>query len=281
MKKTLKGFTLLELIIVMAILTILMTAIMNMFKPVRETYVDATLYESQRTSQNGVVTYITESIRYSTDLGLYTKNKVSSAEAAVEKFTDAYLEANNVKTTDSDYSQKRTATLKKIKNVAEVIIIDNTANKYHFGNSLCTGRVLRRKFVDDTSYNATTDPEYKKYKPLTSAVETAGSNECRLALGAAYYGDSSYTISFGVTQDASTKKGDADDGIAVTVASNASHGLRSNKVISDTGLVMCKNQSDVGGMFDTVNFDSGSATGANTKVYIVFLNDEIEITTTY
>ena len=52
------------LIIVMAILTMLMAAIMQMFKPIRETYVDATLYENQRTVQNGVIQYISESVRY-------------------------------------------------------------------------------------------------------------------------------------------------------------------------------------------------------------------------
>ena len=72
MNKKFKGFTLIELIAVMAILVILMAAIMNMFKPIRETYVDATLYESQRTAQNGVVQYIAESVRYSHSLGLYT-----------------------------------------------------------------------------------------------------------------------------------------------------------------------------------------------------------------
>ena len=133
--RKLKGFTLLELIIVMAILTILMAAIMQMFKPIRETYVDATLYESQRAAQNGIITYIGESVRYSTDLAIYPKDKLSkqSITGAVEEFTKAYLNANGVyaagnsegKPVDPDYNTKYNKTLEKMKRTAEKIINDN------------------------------------------------------------------------------------------------------------------------------------------------------------
>ena len=43
MKKKFKAFTLIELIIVMAIFGILMAGLMNFFSPIRETYVDSTL----------------------------------------------------------------------------------------------------------------------------------------------------------------------------------------------------------------------------------------------
>lgn len=280
MKKILKGFTLIELIIVMAILAILMAAIMNMFKPVRETYVDATLYENQRTSQNGIVTYITESIRYATDLGMYTKDKVTDVEGAVEAFTDAYLEANGVKTTDSDYSAKRTNTLAKMKEQAEVIIIDNDTT-YAFSNVGHKGRILRRKFVKNASGTV---------QPLTNNAEDASTKECRLALGEAYYGESSYTITFDITQDKTgaspTYKGDASKGIKVTVASNASNGIRTNQIISNNGFVLCKNlDAPINGMFDTTKYNSGdtngngsATTGDGTKIYIVYTNDTVEIT---
>ncbi len=273
MKKILKGFTLIELIIVMAILAILMAAIMNMFKPVRETYVDATLYETQRTAQNGVVTYITESIRYATDLGMYTKDKVSNVTKAVEEFTKAYLEANGVKTTDSDYTAKYNSTLTKMKEQAEVLIIDND-NTYAFSNVGYKGRILRRKFVKNAS---------GVVQPLTNNAEDASTNECRLALGEAYYGESSYTITFGITQDTTgtppTYKGDASKGIKVTVASNASNGIRSNQVISNNGFVMCNNLcAPINGMFDTTQYNVSASTGDGTKIYIVYLNDKVEIT---
>ncbi len=277
--KKIKGFTLIELIIVMAIFAILMAAIMRMFTPIRATYVDSTLYEAQRTSQNGVITYVTESVRYATDLGMYTKNKASTVTAAVEKFTDAYLEKNGVTSADPDYAAKRTETLKKVKSLAEVIIIDNTKDAYTFGNEDFTGRILRRQFIKNTAYNPSTSKPYEKNNQLTNDAEKAGTDECRLALGSAYYGKTDYTISLGITQDPTTKEGDANDGIKVTVSSGASHGGSDVEVISNTGLVMCPNLSIVGGMFDTVNFDPANATAEGTKVYIVYLNKHIDITT--
>ena len=88
MKKLLKGFTLIELIVVMAILSILVTGIMQMFKPIRETYIDSALTESRRNTQTGVVTYIAESLRFATDVGIYNSVAV---DTAVEKFVPATL----------------------------------------------------------------------------------------------------------------------------------------------------------------------------------------------
>ena len=114
---------------------------------------------------------------------------------------------------------------------------------------------------------------------MSSRVEKEGTAEWRLALGAAYYGESDYAITFGIKQDATTKAGDASAGIKVTVASNASYGIRENVVISNSGLVMCKNlTAPINGMFDTTKFNSATASGDNTKIYIVYLNDKIEIT---
>lgn len=267
MKKILKGFTLIELIIVMAIITILMSAVMNMFKPIRETFVDSTLYETQRTAQNGIIQYITESVRYSTDLGMYTMNQVGDIEGACAAFTDAYLEAKGVKNTDPNYSTKRANTLAAVKTQAEVIIIDQD-EFYAFNGEACQGRVLRRKFVKDASGNV---------QQLTGDAEDISTNECRLALGAAYYGDGEYSISFDITQDAAGK-GKAEDGIKVNVSSFNFHGNRQSKVVSNTGLVLCKNHiAPIKGMFDTVKFDPSGATGRGTKVYIVYINDTIEI----
>lgn len=270
MKNKLKGFTLIELIIVMAILTILMAGIMQMFKPIRETYVDSTLYESQRTSQNGVVQYITESVRYATDLGMYTKDKVTNINGAVDAFAEAYLEKNGVDMSDPDYPTKLSNAKDYMSRNAEVIIIDNTVNgdnttPYYYGKAYYTGRILRRKIDGDL---VSSDSE--------NIASTA--DKCRLALGAAYYGNSSYSITFGITQDGSGV-GDASDGIKVTVASNATYGIRSSSVISNSGLVLCKNLcAPINGMFDTENYNSGSASGDNTKVYIVYINDKYAIT---
>ena len=283
MKKVLKGFTLIELIVVMAILVILMAGIMNMFKPIRETYVDATLYEAQRTAQNGVVQYITESVRYATDLGIYTKgtNNVNNVTNAVENFNKEYLKANGIDPDDAANATLVANTLKEVKMKAEVIIIDNTT-EYFFDGEKYKGRILRRKFETETVSGV------KQNKQLTNDAEDPTKiAACRMALGDAYYGASDYTISLGVSQDAS-KVGDPESGIKVTVASNPSYANRqvmsddnvtAGKIVSNSGLVMCKNlQSPINGMFDTLSYNSTSSTGDNTKVYIVYLNEKIDVT---
>ncbi len=293
MKRFLKGFTLIELIIVMAILVILMASIMMMFRPVRETYVDATLYESRRTAQNGVIQYLTESVRFSTDLGMYTKSEVSSASDAIEKFTDAYLEANGVKTTDADYATKKATLLEKVQRNAEVIIIDNSGKEYSYNGYWVTGRILRRKFIKET--DGVTN---KKITDGAYSNEKSSDDGWRIALGNAYYGQSDYAITFKIKQDASSK-GDASEGIKVNVASKQRYGLRSlqkdagevydatvdtdgdkvnDNIVTTSGMVMCKNQcAPVNGMFDTVNYNTANASGVGTKIYIVFINEKIKI----
>jgi len=283
MMKKLKAFTLIELIIVMAILVILMAAIMRMFVPIRETYVDTTLYENQRTVQNGIITYITESVRYSTDLGVYNDG-ISSAEDAVEAFATAYCTAYEITdTTEID----NVTDLLKLK--ADFIVIDNDPTTY--GGKNCCGRLIRRKLVDGDD---TISDDYK-----------TSPNFSRLALGAAYYDDNTYSI--GIDKDA-MESGQ----IVVTVASTANHGGRnlSNSASRDieqninegnhvdigdqddfdliyqTGSVICRNLTTA--TSGTINIgvttagmcDSDSYTGSSTTLYedtyIVFVDYDLK-----
>ncbi|MCH5348573.1 MAG: prepilin-type N-terminal cleavage/methylation domain-containing protein [Oscillospiraceae bacterium] len=278
--KKIKGFTLLELIIVMAILSILMVAIIQLFKPIRETYVDATLYEAQRTTQNGIVMYVSESVRFSTDLGLYTKGGggANSAADAIDKFADAYNTANNY--TGADATAVKTAIQKQ----AEVIIIDNTTGGYEFNGTKYTGRILRRKLDGNT---------------ITAEPAGADNVKWRLALGSAYYGDSSYDIRLTPPDKHDDGTGLAplviadwttgwtpNYGIEVTVTSQAENKMRGtytdasgNKkyklaTTTNNALVVCKNHT-LGGMFETTYYNQSNISGPNTKIYIVYLNDKI------
>lgn len=295
--KKLKGFTLVELIIVMAILAILMAAIMQMFKPIRETYVDATLYENQRTVQNGMIQYVSESMRYATNLGMYTSDKKSTVKDAVDAFADAYIAANNIVDIPVDpgppivpAKPNAANTKEAIERCAEVIIIDNKNNYTYNGVTGWKGRILRRKLIPDTSYNSATDPAYKKYKIITNdAEDPVKTAECRMALGEAYYGDRNYTMAFmcgdPVKTVSPTNPWVAKDGIKMTVASSSKIGRVTGGVaekgayVATAGEVMCKNlagAADHGvskaGIFDVDNFNPTASTGSGTKVYIVYLN---------
>lgn len=145
MKKIIKGFTLVELIVVMAIMTILMAALMQMMKPIRATYVDSTYYEAQRNTQSGMVQYLTESLRYATNMGIYTEDGSS-----ISNESDALTEFEAMSgVTD--------------KSKIHIITIDNK-KPYTFNNSTLYGRLVRSKDVaSGTSRLALGDAYYGKY----------------------------------------------------------------------------------------------------------------------
>lgn len=283
-RKFLKGFTLVEVIVVMAIMSVLMVAIMQMFKPIRETFVDSTAYESQRSVQSGMAKYITESVRFATDLGFYTKGTVANPAEAVKAFADKYADANGFDATDPRYDE----ILKK----AEVIVIDR-ATGYDWSSNRASkgsgdkgghGRILRRKI--------TTPPTKLTIDPTPTNVPN---NEWRLALGTQYYGDDNdFTIKLGKVdagdEDTAFETENAADGLKVTITSSSARlSLKGSIAISNSAEVLCpnligggvNNNANAGitkpGIFDLDKYYIGSGTAPMTTatIYVVFLNEKI------
>ena len=269
MKNKFKGFTLVELIIVMAIMSILMLAIMNMFKPIREIYVDSTQYESQRTAQNGVVQYVTESVRFATDMGVY--NDVSTAQAAAKAFAEAYCDANGYDKTDA-------GNLNKIYKHVEIMIIDNKTT--HYGKNF-TGRLIRRK-VDGTS-SSVSEPAFSG---TNNIVVPSATNTWRTALGEAYYGENTFYVTLDTSESA-----DGMLTVNVVSTSNAKRDITKMGKETDTdpnssavsvahlsttkGGVLCRNLVSgsygvsAAGIYD-VNYTANNSKNA----YIVFVNKD-------
>ena len=251
-RKILKGFTLIELIVTMAIMTILMAAIMQMFKPIRETFVESTMLENRRSSQNGVITYITESVRFATDIGIYQVSGLK-AENAVTTFAADYADAAGLASGSAEYNNA----VKLIKENAQIIIIDNKDDKYLFGADKFRGRLLRRTADSLGSADA-------------SKFDEDDPDNFRIAMGAAYYGSSDYDIL--VTADSSSSS------IGVSVSSLATYGaLGKTQAVTSNGLVVCKNlESPINGFYDVhigaAGVNSGTST-INLNTYIVFLNE--------
>lgn len=241
MIRKIKGFTLIELIIVMAIMAIIMAALLNIMKPIRRTYVDSTLYESQRNAQSGITRYISESIRYSVSLGVYTKGAsakydVSSAtglKRSVNSVSDAatyFLDdvsgltvANALPTTDPKRANAVKVATELKKNLipkVRIITIDNTEDAYTFNKTDCTGRLLRNRTpASDTAVtNDWEDPTKSDY--------------CRLALGAGYYGETDYTIKL---------ENIANVGFRVTATSVPDSNLMPNTAVSTQSEALCQN----------------------------------------
>lgn len=262
MKNKFKGFTLVELIVVMAIMSIIMAGVMQLFTPMRTIFVDTTQYEAQRSAQNGVVKYITESVRFSADLGIYN-NTITSAADAVDAFATQYCTSYGVD------SAKETAVKDAIKKHAEVIIIANdSGNSHRYASKTYTGRLIRRKGVG-TATSVPADPA------LNSSAYT---DDWRIAMGEAYYGANTFSIALSATGT------DGMLNIAVSSSRNSKRDI--SNAATDTsavtpnvnkGGVLCRNLLNGGngvagaGMFDVSKYNGNSVT-SGTKTYIVFLN---------
>lgn len=186
MKKTLKAFTLVELIIVMAIMSILMIAIMQLMKPIRATYVDSTLYETQRTTQSGIIKYISESIRYATDIGIYTQGASNNEYDVSKRVTTSHSFSSTADAEDAILKFKAETGVTDDK-LIRVITIDNKTN-YTYGNKQFNGRLLVSRPVTSSTDN-TTSTNIKN-----ADVIGTGEGYARLALGSAYYGLHSFSI---------------------------------------------------------------------------------------
>lgn len=248
MKKTFKAFTLIELIIVMAILAILMAAIMNMMKPIRSTYVDATLYESQRTTQNGIIRYVGESVRYATNLGVYNESVsgITDATDAIAKFKVAAKKKDGSAYTDDEIN---------------IITIDNSSN-FLYQNANYRGRIVRSK-------------QLAAGGTYTNNVSVAGSTEARLALGSAYYGDSNYSIN--IVPDGSNLKISVASVVANSLGERGkARGVKTediatsaNKFVVTEGYIACQNLGISGHVLDSTYAGTSTTTqGKNT--YIVY-----------
>lgn len=265
MNKKFKGFTLVELIVVMALIAILMPAIVQLFKPIRDTYVDSTQYEAKRTTQNGIIQYITESVRYARDMGIY--NDKTNAQAAVTAFAAKYCTDYNIDST------KTTAVTNEISKNAQVIIIDNKTSHTYHGNTF-TGRVVRRK-IDAAAIGA--DPVW-----ANNQIAASSKSKWRMALGEAYYGENTYNI----TLDTSDKT-DGMLGVSVVSTNNSKRDISKKGTETNVsslnvtrGSVLCRNLTSTTlgnaklGVTNAGIYDTSLTATTTANIYIVFLDSD-------
>lgn len=208
MKKKLKAFTLIELIVVMGILAILMAALVNFYKPIRETFVDSSMIEDMRTTHDGILEYLSENIRYAEQMMIFDEGAsykyeykdssdkpqshtvdVDSPAKAFEAFALKYGYAKpNSKDIDYDNYEK---VLKKVR-----IIVLNRGGLYDINGNTQTDKT--KYYSGRIITNILSDARYTAKEFTDNNGDRCGTTnpngDSFMALGGAYYGNSSYDI---------------------------------------------------------------------------------------
>lgn len=180
--KKLKGFTLIEMIVVMAIFTGVLTAILQLMDPVTAAFNDSTVYESQRTVENGIISYITENVRYAnkvtvcdqnvtTSNYMYNGSPKSMTISDEAKAVQYFCEKNNIDMSKSEEMEK-----------IQVIRIDRSTS---YDGSF--GRLIRRNGWNPSKSSFSGSMS-------ESVVNTYDTKELYMAMGSAYYNHQSYII---------------------------------------------------------------------------------------
>ncbi|MGN0691534.1 MAG: type II secretion system protein [Oscillospiraceae bacterium] len=214
MKKKLKAFTLIELIVVMAILAILMSALMNFYRPIRETFVDSTMIEDLRTTQDGILEYVSENIRYAEQMMIFDQGSSYTYEYTDPKEPDkdpkpipipvnnpsdaykafayryGYVKEDDPSKIADGSGEDYEDILKKVK-----IIVLNRGGLYDINGysqsdptSAYSGRIITNILSDKRN-------TAKQFTNANGARPGGTSDgDSFMALGGAYYGNASYNI---------------------------------------------------------------------------------------
>lgn len=178
--KKLKGFTLVELILVIGLMSVLMVMVGLILKPISQVFADTTAYTEDRYVIDGMSQYLDENLKYADKILLiYDKDYLPLSEGgSYEMEAIAEKMDVNFKTMTS---AEQAAYLKRIQGIA--IINDCSANVGNAG----LGQVYD---IDDFTDNSGIQQMGRIYK----SAYVDGSRKEWLVGGEAFYGNSSYFI---------------------------------------------------------------------------------------
>jgi len=178
--KKLKGFTLVELILVIGLMSVLMVMVGLILKPISQVFADTTAYTEDRYVIDGMSQYLDENLKYADKILLiYDKDYLPLSEGGSYEM-EAIAEKMDVNFKTMTSAEKA-AYLKRIQGIA--IINDCSANVGNAG----LGQVYD---IDDFTDNSGIQQMGRIYK----SAYVDGSRKEWLVGGEAFYGNSSYFI---------------------------------------------------------------------------------------
>ena len=165
-KKVKKGFTLLELIVVMAIFSILMVGVMALVTPVSNMFKSAAMSEKTYSYANNVQQYLQTKLEYAEDVYIGTSAKMGLTEDGaandaklaelVEKFRISHFK-EVVKTDDGG------STIDYVNGKIQVVRLVNKDGKLRNGDPVKKGQITRRVYdfnsAEDQTIKADADVE--------------------------------------------------------------------------------------------------------------------------
>ena len=171
--KKFKAFTLIELIVAMAVIGVLMTGIVRMVEPMSSTATNSAVLNNQRNVENAICTYIGENLRYASNLAIV---KGGSPDNAINKFIamgPADKWGKQIEYTGTAGAANR----KKIR----LIAFDCKTDQIYLNNTF-NGRIIAS--VEGEGGNVTN----------LSNMASDGSKPLYMALGKDYYAQGNYFL---------------------------------------------------------------------------------------
>ncbi|MDE6593653.1 MAG: prepilin-type N-terminal cleavage/methylation domain-containing protein [Oscillospiraceae bacterium] len=265
--KKLKAFTLIELIIVIAIFGIIMTGIVQMIAPISTAATSAKVLNNQQTVENAISSYLGENLRYANNLLIVEQDceigstTVNNAEDAIDALFE-YAPVNSAgKVFKNDAANKKKVNVIAFDGVTDYDYMDSTAIQ-------CKGRLIS-SLQDRSGSLDFTD------------LASNGSKDQYMVFGNSFYGPADYYLNVSIDKTSHV--------LDLRVTSNYHYSNSPRSAVSDTDSHSGNGKSTyelrnygIGGYVFKCVRKGGAGTGiqstrtAGTTIYFVYIDERGE-----